>query len=58
MRKITIKRKCDKCKGWGKKRLTSIHYTKGMIIDCPFCNGKGFIIEEAEIIKEIKDEKK
>ncbi len=41
--KTIITKICSKCKGWGKKRLASIYYIRGMIIDCKECKGKGKI---------------
>lgn len=54
MGKFKIKKECSKCKGWGKERLSSIYFIRGMIIDCDKCNGKGYIEEIVEIMEVFK----
>ena len=53
MKKYKLKKTCRECKGWGKERLASIHLPKGMVIDCSYCKGKGYIEEVVEM-EEIK----
>lgn len=52
MKTIKIRRKCDKCDGWGCERLAgSADFVSGMVIDCSRCKGTGKITEEIEVLE-------